>query len=179
LIADEAELRAMMLAALSGDAPAYRALLAALSGHLRNYYLRRLGTLPADAEDLVQETLIAIHRRRATYDQAQPLTAWVYAIARYKLIDHFRRGRLRKTVPLDEADGLFAPDEASKVTARRDLERLLSTLPEKSRALIRQMKIEGRSGAEIAAASGMSESAVKVSVHRGLKALASRIKGAR
>jgi RNA polymerase sigma-70 factor (ECF subfamily) len=177
LVAEEAELRAMMLAALSGDAPAYRALLAALSGHLRGYYARRLGAGSPDAEDLVQETLIAIHKRRASYDPKQPLTAWVYAIARYKLIDHFRRARLRQTAPLDEAEGLFATDETAQATAKRDLDRLLAGLPEKSRNLVQQFKIEGRSGAEIAAETGMSETAVKVSVHRSLKSIASRIRG--
>ena len=60
----------------------------------------------------MQETLIAIHARRATYDPALPFTAWVYGIARYKLIDEYRREKRRATVPLDEAGDLFAHDEA-------------------------------------------------------------------
>src|ERR1700722_13420027 len=97
-----------MMAALAGDGVAYRGLLAALGTLLRRYFVRRLGSHDAaSAEDLVQETLIAIHTRRATYNTTQPFTAWLYAVARYKLADHFRRRRVRTTVPLDEVGELF------------------------------------------------------------------------
>src|ERR1700760_1997468 len=120
-----------MLAALAGDAAAYRMLLAGLTRHLRGYYARRLD--PAAAEDAVQETLIAIHSRRMTYDPAQPFTAWVYAIARYKLIDEFRRVKRRAQVPLDDAPELFARDDVEAASARRDVTKLLDRLPEAKR----------------------------------------------
>src|SRR6202012_769926 len=116
-----------MLAALMGDAGAYRMLLSGLTRHLRAYYARRLDS--GAAEDAVQETLIAIHARRATYDPALPFTAWVYGIARYKLIDEYRRTKRRATVPLEEAGELFARDEAEAASARRDVEKLLLALP--------------------------------------------------
>ena len=84
MIPQEAEYRSWMLAALAGDAAAYRMLLQGLTRHLRGYYAKRLGA--AAAEDAMQETLIAIHAKRATYDPARPFTAWVYGIARYKLV---------------------------------------------------------------------------------------------
>ena len=77
---------------------------------------------PAAAEDAVQETLIAIHTRRATYDPDLPFTAWVYGIARYKLVDEYRRHKRPATVPLDEAGELFGHDEAEAAIARRDVE---------------------------------------------------------
>ncbi len=169
----EPRLKALMVAALDGDASAYRALLAALTPHLRAYFARRLGH--ADAEDLVQETLIAIHTKRATYDTRLAFTAWLHAIARYKLIDHFRRMKLRRTLPIEEAESVLADSEAESVTARRDVEQLLAKLPEKKRELVRQVKIEGLSTAEAAARGRISESAVKVGVHRALKALSSMI----
>jgi RNA polymerase sigma-70 factor (ECF subfamily) len=169
LIEAEPQLRAWMLAGLAGDAFAYRKLLLALGSNLRAYYSRRVG--PSAAEDLVQETLIAMHSRRATYDPAQPLTAWVYGIARYKLIDEYRRSKRRATVPLDEAPELFAADEAESAGAKRDVEKLLLKLPEGKRALVRAIKLDGTSVADVAAQSGMSETAVKVSVHRALKSL--------
>ena len=169
MIAEEAQYRDWMLAALGGDAAAYRMLLKGLTRHLRGYYARRLD--PAAAEDAVQETLIAIHSRRATYDPAQPLTAWVYGIARYKLIDEYRRSKRRAQVPLDEAGELFADDEAEASAARRDVEKLLAKLPEAKRKLVRDVKLDGRSVAEIAAETGLSESAVKVNVHRAVKSL--------
>ena len=169
----EPRLKALMVAALDGDAGAYRALLSALTPHLRAYFARRLGH--ADAEDLVQETLIAIHTKRATYDRTLPFTAWLHAIARYKLIDHFRRAKLRRTLPIEEADSIFAEEDGESVSARRDVEKLLATLPQNKRELVRQVKIEGLSTAEASRASGMSESAVKVGVHRALKTLSAMI----
>jgi len=173
VIAAEAQLHDWMVAGLAGDAAAYRRLLGALTGALRGYFARRIG--PAQAEDLVQDTLIAIHSRRETYDPSQPITAWVYGIARYKLIDEFRRTKRRAQVPLEEAENLFAHDEREELTARRDVEKLLAKLPEAKRALVRAIKLDGASVAETAAKSGQSESAVKVSVHRAIKSLGEEV----
>jgi RNA polymerase sigma-70 factor (ECF subfamily) len=169
LIAAEAEYRDWMLASLAGDGAAYRKLLAALTGHLRAYFARRVG--PSAAEDLVQETLIAMHTKRATYDPGLPFTAWIHGIARYKLIDEFRRNKRRAAVPLDEAPDLFAHDESEAASAKRDVEKLLAHLPEAKRKLVRATKIDGLSTAEAADATGLSESAVKVTVHRAIKSL--------
>jgi RNA polymerase sigma-70 factor (ECF subfamily) len=174
LIAAETELRALMVRALGGDGPAYAELLRKLQGHLRAYYLRRLGRA-ADAEDLLQETLIAMHTRRSTYDPSRPLTAWVYAIARYKLIDYFRRTKRQAEEPLDDPDILFGTADANAAEAALDVDRLLHKLPPRTQRLIRDVKIEGLSTAEAAARHGMSESAVKVGVHRGLKTLAGQV----
>lgn len=174
VIAAEPELRALMLAALEGDNNAYRALLSRLTGHLRAYYMRRAAE---DAEDLVQETLLAIHTRRDTYDPSLPFTAWVHAIARHKMIDAWRRNRRGKQVALDDAGALFAVDETGPAIARRDVTKLLETLPDGSRRLVEELKLEEKSVADIAARTGMSESAIKVGVHRSLKALAARIAG--
>ncbi len=163
-----------MVRALGGDGAAYAELLRRLQGYLRAYFARRVGHA-AEAEDLLQETLIAMHTRRETYDPSRPFTAWVYAIARYKLIDFFRRNKRRAEDPLDDADALFTASDAQAAEAHLDVERLLGRLPEKTRRLIRDVKIEGLSTAEAAARHGMSESAVKVGVHRGLKALGARV----
>ena len=80
----EERLRGPWLAALGGDAAAYESSLRELAAMLRGYYRRRLASLPDEVEDLVQETLIAVHNQRHTYDPGQPLTAWVHAIAKYK-----------------------------------------------------------------------------------------------
>jgi RNA polymerase sigma-70 factor (ECF subfamily) len=166
-----------MLGALAGDRSAYARLLTELGAHLRRYFERRLGDA-AEAEDLVQETLLAVHAKRATYEPARPFTAWAYAIARYKLIDHFRRRGARPTSPLDDSiHELFAPDDHEAAMASADLERLLATLPEGQRQAIRDTKLQGLSSAEAAARAGIAEGAVKVRVHRGLKALAARVRG--
>jgi RNA polymerase sigma-70 factor (ECF subfamily) len=175
----EAALKALLLQGLAGDAVAYRAFLQRLSRHLRAFLAKRLFGWPDDVEDLVQECLLAMHNQRHTYQSDQPLTAWVQAIARYKMIDLLRSKSAREGLhePLDDSAELFAHDDASAGEARRDLETLLSSLPDRQREAIVRTKLEGLSVAETASLTGMSESAVKVNVHRGLKALASAIKG--
>src|SRR6266436_561603 len=111
----EAELKNLMVGGLAGDAAAHRTLLDRLSGRLRAYYksrLARIGRSAAEAEDLVQEALLAVHIQRHTYDRDQPLTPWVHAIARYKLIDHLRHTRRAMAdLPLDDAEGVMAQDD--------------------------------------------------------------------
>ena len=164
-----------MLGGLAGDGRAYRTLLSELSGYLRGYFGKRLGGSPSDVEDLVQETLLAVHTRRETYDPGQPFTAWAYGVARYKLIDRFR-GRLRREALHDElGDDLFVDPETEAADARRDLMTLLASLPEGQRAPIILTKLEGFSVEEASSRTGQSVSSVKVSVHRGLKKLAALV----
>ena len=175
MIAAEAQYRAWMIAALAGDANAYRQLLAALTRHLRGYFRVRIGQ--GMAEDLVQETLMAIHTRRATYDATQPFTAWVFGIARHKLVDEFRKAKRRPSIPLDEAPELFAADDTGAAIARRDVQKLLAQLPEAKRNLLKAIKLDGEAVADVARQAEMSESAVKVSVHRSLKSLSDGVGG--
>lgn len=177
----ETALRGLFLKGLDGDSVAYRAFLQQLSAHLRAFLGKRLFGWPDDVEDLVQECLIAMHNQRHTYQPDQPLTAWVHAIARYKMIDLLRAKSVREALhdPLDDELEVFADSATDASDARRDLGSLLATLPERQRLPIVHMKIEGLSVAETAQRTGMSESAVKVGIHRGLKALAARMKGAK
>jgi RNA polymerase sigma-70 factor (ECF subfamily) len=175
----EAELKRLMVAGLAGNAAAHRSLLDQLSRRLRAYFkgrLARIGRSATEAEDLVQEALLAIHTRRDTYDPAEPLTPWVHAIARYKLIDHLRATRAsRADLPIDDAAELMAQDDHIGVESAYDLQRLLARLPHKMQRAIQCVKLEGLSVAEAAGECDMSESAVKVNVHRGLRALATAI----
>lgn len=162
-----------MVNGLAGDAAAYHLLLRELSAHLRAFFRVRLQRVPDEVEDLVQETLLAVHNQRHTYDSGQPLTAWIHAIAHYKMVDLWRR-RSRNEVlndPLDDQADLFTAADTEASDARRDLGKLLNRLPDQQRLPILHMKLEGLSVAETARVTGMSESAVKVGVHRGLKAL--------
>jgi RNA polymerase sigma factor (sigma-70 family) len=170
----EDRLRSLFVRGLAGDAKAYQAFLKDMSTHLRAFFKRRLASLPDDVEDLVQETLLALHNQRHTYQSNQPLTAWVYAIARYKLVDLFRARGSREALhePLEDELLVFAASDTDASDARRDLGKLLEQLPDHQRLPIQHMKLEGLSVIETAQATGMSESAVKVGLHRGLKALA-------
>jgi len=170
-MADEAHLRALLLQGLAGDEAAHRAFLTEAAALLRAYFRNRLRGRAEDAEDLVQETLVALHTRRDTYDPDYPLTAWLYAIARYRLIDFLRRAKHRAHSSLDGIDvGEVDPDYAAS-DARRDVAVLLDKLPEKQRTAIRMVKLEEKSVREAADATGLSESDIKISIHRGLKTL--------
>ena len=175
----EIELKELMLASLDGDAASHRVLLDRLSRRLRAYYkgkLAGLGRGASEAEDLVQEAVLAVHIKRHTYNPAEPLTPWIHAIARYKLIDFLRRSRASfAEVPIDEADEIMAHDDNVSAESTYDVRRLMERLPKNMRCAIEAVKLDGQSIAEAAERCGISESGVKVSIHRGLKALAALI----
>src|SRR6266567_9247805 len=151
----EGELKGLMTASLGGDEGAYRKVLGRLSGYLRGYYKTRLAQTArsaSDVEDLVQETLLAVHVRRHTYDRGQPFTPWVYAIARYKLIDYLRQTRFAvRSVTIDDVQELAAHDDRVPSDSSLDLNLLLERLKPKVRNAIRRVKLEGLSVAEAAA----------------------------
>lgn len=179
LSATERRLKTLLVRGLGGDEAAYRTFLIDLTGHLRGYLRRRLVDLPSDVEDLVQESLLAVHNQRHTYDVASPLTAWVYAIARYKLVDFWRRRSVREQLNdvLDEESEVFGSQAAADAAdAKRDVRKLLDGLPDRQRLPILYVKLQGLSVVEAARMTGMSVSAVKVGIHRGLKLLAAHIR---
>lgn len=173
----ESGLKDLMLRGLAGDANAHAQLLGALSGYLRAYFARRLGPGSAETEDLVQETLLAIHLKRDTYDPRQPFTPWAYAIGRYKLLDHYRRRGVRRAVPLEDAGVLIAEGSSAEEGAtRRDLAQLLGELPPRQRALIADVKLTGYSIEEAARRQAMTPGAAKVAIHRALQRLARKVR---
>lgn len=177
----EAEIRPLWARAQAGDEGAYRQSLDWMARRLRAYFRRRMPTLQGDVEDLVQETLLAVHLQRGTYDPAFAVSAWFTAIARHKLVDLWRRRGRREDLTdeyedVDESQLAAHPQDHH---APRDLERLLQALPGLQRQAIELTKLEGLSVAEASARTGVSESAIKVQVHRGLKRLAALVKGER
>jgi RNA polymerase sigma-70 factor (ECF subfamily) len=174
---DEAKLKALMIASLDGHARAYQALLRLSAERLRSYFRRRLAGREADVEDLVQETLIAIHRKQASYDTDLPFTAWLHGIARYRLIDFLRREYRQASLPLD--DEFEAEDDGAvdSILAEMDVANLLARLSPKQADAIRLTRIEGLSVRDAAEASGQSEPSIKVNVHRGIGRLVAVIRG--
>lgn len=174
----ETRLHALFLQGAAGDEAAYRQFLQATAAHLRAFLRRRLASWPDEVEDLVQESLLAIHNQRHTYDTDAPLTAWMVAIAKYKLIDWLRRHARRETLndPLDDENELFSTADSDAREAQRDLRKVLDLLPEQQRAAILHTKVDGWSVKETAVALKVSEASVKVAVHRGLKALAAKLR---
>jgi RNA polymerase sigma factor (sigma-70 family) len=172
--ADEASLARLMAMSQQGDKQAYGALLEACQRWLRGYYARRIA--PAQLDDLVQETLIALHTKRASWDSTRPFLPWLAAIARYRWVDHLRRLYRADETELDT--DVAGHDEEPAIAARITLERLFGVLPEPQARAIALVKIEGLSIAEASEATGQSESLVKVNIHRGLKKLAHMIEKA-
>src|SRR6266481_7369629 len=172
MMTHEVELKALMLASRDGDAASHRALLNQLSSRLRAYYKGKLARIErgaAEAEDLVQEAVLAIHIKRHTYDPGEPLTPWVHAIARYKLIDFLRRTRAsRADVPIEEADEIMAHDDHNAAESSYDIRRLMERLPKNMQCAVEAVKLDGLCTAEAAQRYGLSESGVKVSVLFGL-----------
>lgn len=170
----ESEWAAWMRGAMAGDAGAYRQLLLSLAPHVRavaRSRCRRFGTPEGEVEDLVQEVLLTIHLKRGTWDQSRPLGPWIAAIVRNKLIDMLRRRR-QTTVPIDDfMDNLQAEDHTPELSTR-DIDTLLGQLKPQQREVVRSISVNGSSIRETAGRLAMSEGAVRVTLHRALKALA-------
>ncbi|MDZ4307017.1 sigma-70 family RNA polymerase sigma factor [Allopontixanthobacter sp.] len=171
MIADDATMARLMAMSQGGDRQAYATLLTECEKWLRRFYARRI--VPHQIDDLVQDTLLSLHRKLASYDPERPFLPWLAAIARYRWVDH-----LRKVYKADETgfDDSFAADSAEPaIVARISLDRMFSYLPPAQARVIELVKIEGLSISEASHACGQSESLVKVNIHRGLKKLAAMI----
>ncbi|MEA2905630.1 MAG: polymerase sigma-70 factor, subfamily [Alphaproteobacteria bacterium] len=167
----------LMRAANGGDAAAYNRLLVSLAAALRAASRRGLGRngfAVEEAEDIVQETLLAIHLKRHTWDAATPLGPWVRAIARNKLIDAMRRRGRRTYVPIDDVVETLAVDTPEPTPLPGRLDAHLRSLPERQRDVVRAISLAGASIRDTAARLNMSEGAVRVALHRGLAGLAQK-----
>ena len=172
----EEEWAAWLRLAMKGDAQAYNRFLVAVTPHLRAMARRRCdqyGAPPSEAEDVVQEVLLAIHLKRGTWDPARPLGPWLTTIVRNKLVDSLRRRGRHGNVPLEDvSDFLEAADETHEAADRLDTETVLARLKEPQRDIVRSISIEGEGIRETAARLKMTEVAVRVALHRALKSLA-------
>jgi RNA polymerase sigma-70 factor (ECF subfamily) len=167
----------LMRAANGGDAVAYNRLLTRLAPAVRAVARRgfsRAGLGPDEAEDVVQETLLAIHLKRHTWDSSLPLGPWVRAIARNKLIDSMRRRGRRDHVPIDDVIDTLASDTAEPTPIPGKLDEHLQSLPDRQQSVVRSISLDGASIRETAARLNMSEGAVRVALHRGLAALSAK-----
>ncbi len=169
------DLAALMRLARQGDDEAYRRLLGRVTVWLRAVVRRGLaaaGRGSAESEDIVQETLLAMHLKRDTWDEARPIQPWLRAIARHKLTDHLRRRGWRDHVDIEGLSDTLELSVEAGTTDTVDARHLLDSLPERQRIIVNEISLEGRSAADVATHLGMSEGAVRVALHRALKSLA-------
>ena len=169
---EDQRLSALMRRAQCGDSIAYDALLVAVTAAVRGFVRRRLREADA-VEDVVQEALLSIHRDRHTYDPERRFGPWMYAIAKHRLLDFVAKQRRRsETEVLGDEGWQDAPSDerlAEPIGPSPFVQRALALLSQKQREIIRLLKLEDWSVAEIAAKTGLSESAVKVTAHRGYR----------
>lgn len=170
----EDKLASLMRAGQAGNAAAYRQLLSALTDMVRRWVrqqLARQGYEIAEAEDIVQETLLAIHLKRASWDPDRAILPWLRAVARHKLIDNLRRRGRRIMVSVDDIMETLAAPEPEDTLSTEALDRHLATLPPGQSQVVRAVSIDGLSPSEAAKKLTLSEGAVRVALHRGLAAL--------
>lgn len=167
----------LMRQALAGDKRAYAELLRATARFLRPYFSRRLN-MQGEVDDLLQETLISVHKARHTYDGKRPYRPWVYAIANFRLQDHLRRhyaDRLRHAEDLSEHENDLPEDVTETGLSYESISAEVEKLPERQAAILRLMHQEGYTAREVAKKLGMKESAVKVAAHRAYKVLREKL----
>jgi RNA polymerase sigma-70 factor (ECF subfamily) len=175
MIADEATFARLMVATQAGDRRAYTVLLTEAQSWLERYFRRRVPAPQLD--DLVQEVLLAIHSKRATWDETRAFLPWLAAIARYRWVDHLRRVYRASEDELGDHDASEDSEEEA-VLARMSLERLFVHLPPSQCHAIELVKIKGLSVTEAATRTGQTESLIKVNIHRGLKKLSALVEEA-
>jgi RNA polymerase sigma-70 factor (ECF subfamily) len=172
--AEEEEWAVLMRAAMAGDEAAYRTFLKAITPSIRataRRNLARFGLANADGEDVVQDTLLAIHLKRQTWDQGRPIGPWISAIARNKFIDLMRRRGRAVQVPIEDVAASLAAEETATLDGY-EVNRMLENLSEKQRSVVRSLAIEGASVRQTAERLSMTESAIRVTLHRAVKTLA-------
>jgi len=183
-ITDDLRRSSQMAAAQSGDRAAYEALLRDCVPLIKVFATRQ--GVPTDhIDDVVQDVLLTIHRARQTYDPARSFTAWLRTIAERRAIDLLRRfGRqwareihspLAYESYADEtADSAYEGEHAASLGR---VKQALSALPERQREAVEVLVLEERSLAEAVVATRRSKVALKVNLHRALKALRAKFAG--
>ena len=170
---NDREISDLMRTGLTGNRSAYHDFFKTILPMLTNMIKNMASTLPPDqCEDIVQEILTSIHAKRQTWDQKKPILPWVYAIARYRLIDHLRRQKrsLKTDTDVDAiADSIATADQHPDL--RHDLERGIGRLGGQTEAVVRAMGLEGKDAKQTSRELNMSENAVRIAFHRGLKKL--------
>lgn len=162
----------LLARANAGDSAAYTRLLNAVTPVVRGIVRSRGGALgEAQCEDIVQEVLLAVHLKRHTWIPGSPVRPWIYAIARYKIVDAFRARGQRVFLPVEDFAETLPAGATTDPTLAWDLEKMLAMLDGRSAEIIRRIGLQGDSVAETGAALVMSEGAVRVALHRALKRL--------
>lgn len=166
LMCPDSNLEILMARYQEGDFAAATALIEGISPLLHRFFAAQFASR-TDADDLLQETWLRIHRVRHTYRPGEPLLPWFYAIARHVRVDHFRKAMRTKAHEQRLEEASSAAVTASAKSRQLDgLGDLLAPLPESQREVIEMLKVAGMSLEEVARATSSSVGSVKQKVHR-------------
>ncbi|MGP9811799.1 sigma-70 family RNA polymerase sigma factor [Rhodopseudomonas sp. NSM] len=169
----------LMRSANAGDSVAYQRLLKAVTPVLRagaRRGLARAGQPIDQSEDIVQDILLAVHLKRHTWDPDAPFAPWLFAIARNKLIDTLRRRGRRVFVNIDDFAETIPSEAAAETLPAGEVARHLEALPQRQRDVLQAIAVDSASIRDTAQKLSMSEGAVRVALHRGLSALAAKMR---
>jgi len=169
----------LMRSAIAGDGAAYHRLLKAVTPVLRaagRRGLARAGQPVDQAEDIVQDILLAVHLKRHTWDAEAPFAPWLFAIARNKLIDALRRRGRRIFVDIDDFAETLPGEVPTETASAGEVAAQLKALPERQREVLQSVAVDAASIKETAAKYSMSEGAVRVALHRGLASLTAKLR---
>jgi len=175
----EDEWTGLMRSAMAGDNAAYHRLLKAVTPVLRaasRRGLARAGQPPDQAEDIVQDILLAVHLKRHTWDANAPFAPWLFAIARNKLIDALRRRGKRVFVNIDDFAEVLPEEPKAETASAAEVTARLNTLPARQREVLQSIAVESASIKDTAKKFAMSEGAVRVALHRALSSLTARLR---
>ncbi|MCP1198090.1 sigma-70 family RNA polymerase sigma factor [Notoacmeibacter sp. MSK16QG-6] len=171
------DLDGLFAAGLDGDRIAYQRFLDEVARTMRAFLHKKMGSdKTADVEDVVQDVLIAVHTKRHSWRPEKPVAAWLFAIARYKAIDHWRSHSRHSHLDIADFESVLSDNQAEPVILNYELERAVGALSGRSRDVVSQISLKGQSISDTAKHLGMSEGAVRVAFHRGLSALSERFK---
>ena len=171
------DLDGLFAAGLKGDRIAYQRFLDQVARLMRAFLTKKMGhSGAADVEDVVQDVLIAVHTKRHTWRPDKPVAAWLFAIARYKAIDHWRSNARHVHLDIVDFEAVLGDNQSEPVILDHELERAVSALTGRSREVVSEISLKGQSISDTAERLGMSEGAVRVAFHRGLAALTARFK---
>jgi RNA polymerase sigma-70 factor (ECF subfamily) len=175
----EEEWTGLMRSAISGDDAAYHRLLKAVTPVLRaaaRRGLARAGQPVDQSEDIVQDILLAVHLKRHTWDVSAPFAPWLFAIARNKLIDALRRRGKRVFVNIDDFAETLPGEAAPETAPASEVAAQLQLLPARQRDVLQAIAVDGVAIKDTAAKLSMSEGAVRVALHRGLRSLTAKLR---
>jgi RNA polymerase sigma-70 factor (ECF subfamily) len=162
----------LLARAKAAPSPSFARFLHAVTPTLRTVIRRRGDGLPPDQhEDILQEVLLAIHLKRQTWRRDAPVRPWLYALARYKVVDAFRRRGASVNLPIEDFADVLPEEDGAAPLSGRDAEVMLKLIDARSATLVRAVALDGKTAEEAGETVGLTAGAARVALHRAMRRL--------